>query len=174
MSYRIDTNCSLCFNTEAGCISRHQLVQFHNRMGPRAQQGVRYTAWQHECHNSSFLPVQYFIWGQQFVPERDHKIEGELIFRRKKRRRKKRVPGCWTVHFSRQTPQWGKSHHPNRSYWEAALTQPWARLWMAYFKWALQSVSSQRGRYSHSVCSTVSYQKRCIFKNGPNGARQTL
>lgn len=89
MSYRIDTNCSLCFNTAAGCISRHQLVQFHNRTGPRAQQGVRYTAWQHECHNSCFLPVQYFIWGQQFVPERDHKIEGELIFRRKKRRRKK-------------------------------------------------------------------------------------
>lgn len=80
MSCKTDTNCSQCFNTAAGCISRHQLVQFHNRMGPRAQRAVRYTVWQHKCHNSSFLTVQYFIRGQQFVPVRKLKIEAELIF----------------------------------------------------------------------------------------------
>lgn len=59
----MNTNGSLCFNTAAGCISRHQLVQFHNRMGPRAQRAVRYTVWQRKCHNSSFLTVQRFIRG---------------------------------------------------------------------------------------------------------------
>lgn len=61
MSWKIDTNGSLCFNAAAGCISRHQLVQFHNRMGPGAQWGLRCTMWQHKCHNFSFLTVQFFV-----------------------------------------------------------------------------------------------------------------
>lgn len=66
MSCKMDTNVSLCFNTAAGCISRQQLVQFHNRMGPRAQRGLRCTVWQKKCHNSSFQTVWWFIGSQQF------------------------------------------------------------------------------------------------------------
>lgn len=113
----LDTNGSLCFNAAAGCISRHQLVQFHNRMGPGAQWGLRCTMWQHKCHNFSFLTVQYFIPGQQFVPVWTQNWGRAHLLRT--------VSGCWTVHFSRQIPQWGKSLHPNRSCWEAILTQPW-------------------------------------------------
>lgn len=150
MSCKMDTNGSLCLNTAAGCISRHQLVHFHNGMGPRAQRGLRCTVWQHKHHNSSFLTVQWFIWGQQFFPVSKCKVEGALILLRT-------VSGCWTVHFSRQTPQRGKSRHPNRSSWEAAPAQPWARLWAA-----LQSVRSHRGQYSRCVYSTVLYQKHRI------------
>lgn len=71
----MDTNGCSCLNAAAGSISRHQLVQFHNRVGPRAQQVPRCTVWQHKCHNSSFVTIQYFIWVQQFVPVCEHKIE---------------------------------------------------------------------------------------------------
>lgn len=157
-------NASLCFSTAAGCISRHQLVQFHNRMGPRAQQALSCAAWQHKCHNSSFLTVQWFIWGQQLVPVCEPKIEGELIF--------------WErCQAAEQCTFHARLHNEENLIiqTEAALTQPWARLWTAYIKWALQSVRSHRGRYSRSVYSPVSYQKHCILnKKGPNGARQTL
>lgn len=156
MSCKMDTNGSLCFNTAAaGCISRHQLVQFHNRMGPRAQRGLRCTVWQHKCHNSSFLAaVQYFIWSQQFVPVREHKIEAELIFW-------ETASDCWTVHFSRQTLQWGKSHHPKRSYWEAALTQPWARLWTAYICRGSIHTEDDTASLQHCLISgTLHFKKR--------------
>lgn len=125
------TTGSLCFNTAAGCISRHQLVQFHNRMCPRAQQGLRCSVWQHKCHHFSLLAVEYFIGSRS---AKTHRGRAHLL---------RTVSGCWTVHFSHQTPGWGKSPLPNRSHWEASLTQPWARLWKAYTKQTLQSVPSQ-------------------------------
>lgn len=48
---------------------------FTTEWAPRAQQGLRWSVWQHKCQNSISLTVQYLIRGQRFVPVREHKTE---------------------------------------------------------------------------------------------------
>lgn len=151
MSCKMDTDVSLCFNTAAGCISRQQLVQFHNWMGPRAQRGLRCTVWQKKCHNSSFSNCLVSYWKPAVF------FSSERMQNRGRAHPFENTDRLLTVHFSRQAPQWGKSRHPNRSCWEAAPTRPWAKL-----SAALQCVRSHGGQYSPPVYSSALYQKHCI------------
>ena len=112
----METNGSLCFNTAAGCISRHQLVQFHNRMGPRAQRGLRCTVWQHKCHNSSFFNciLIYLKPAGRFQCAKC-KIEAEPIFW-------ERCQAAERCTFHARLLDEGKSHHPKN--WSCGEATP--------------------------------------------------
>lgn len=146
MSRKIDTNGSRCFNTAAGCISRQQLVQFRNRMGPRAQWGPRCTVWQHKCHNSFFLTPRYFIWGQQFVPVRQHKIEGELIFWQQRQAAEQRTFHARLLNGENLIIRTGAVEKPASA---TALSKTLNIL--LDIKWAQHSVQSHWRWCSHSV-----------------------
>lgn len=128
VSCKVNTKGSLCFNTAAGCISRHQLVPFHSRPEPKSPAGFEMyratrkvpTLLVSECWLIYWRPAVLFSSEQMQknkIRGRAHPIlEGG-----------EKMLGCWTVHISRQDPRRGKSHHPKRSCWEATATEPWSR-----------------------------------------------
>lgn len=147
MSHKMDTNGSLCFNTAAGCIFRHQLVQFHNRTDPKAQWAVRSTLWQHKCHN--IFPFNCIVFYLRPAARSGTKAKncGRAHLLRT-------VSGCWTVHFFTPDSLRRKiSSSKAKLHWRSP-EQVCERL---YSSWEPQSVSSPWGWYA-----TVSDQKHCF------------
>lgn len=166
-SCKVNTKGSLCSNTAAGCISRHQLVPFHSRAKPKsAAESEMYRAalkvsvlLVSDCWVIYWrLAVLFFQWTNAKNKEWNKRV-GLSHFGWGQKKKKKKSLGCWTVHISCQDPRRGKSHHPKRSCWEATATEPWSRT---------QSCTAERERRvtRRRLQHCLLTQKQCRHEEG--------
>lgn len=151
MSCKVNTKGSLCSNTAAGCISRHQLVPFHSR--PESKSTAGFEMYRATLKVSVLLVSDCWLiyWRPAvlFSSEQMQKIKNKIRGRAHPILEEgKKALGCWAVHISRQDPRRGKSHHPKRSCWEATA------------KWALEQDFARRATHSR-LQHCLRTQKHC-------------